>query len=150
QAEDSEADNIVHIRKAEKLKRGLERRAFIHQRRQRRKSGEQVDSTTSEESLTAPIGRLTRVVSRVNKNNPDPREREENAQLIGDITDRSVRDAFRKSLQPDEEAIERRLTGILSQYLGEVERKINDRIDDEVLYRVGRIEDNERLSTRAA
>ncbi len=67
QAEDSEADNIVHIRKAEKLKRGLERRAFVHQRRQRRKSGEQVDSTTSEESLTAPIGRLTKVVSRVNK-----------------------------------------------------------------------------------
>ncbi|MFN9978864.1 MAG: hypothetical protein ACK53Y_03060, partial [bacterium] len=69
QAEDSDADNIVHIRKAEKLKRGLERRSFIHQRRQRRKSGEQVDSTTSEESLTAPIGRLTKVVSRVNKNN---------------------------------------------------------------------------------
>jgi hypothetical protein len=53
-------------------------------------------------------------------------------------------------LQPDEEAIEQRLTSILSQYLGEVEKKINDRIDDEVLYRVGRIEDNERLSTRAA
>ncbi len=150
QAEDSETDNTVHIRRVEKVKKGVDRRTFIHQRRQRRKSGEQVESTTSEESLTAPIGKLTKVLSRVNKRNPDPREREENDQLIGDITDRSVRDAFRKSLQPDEEAIEQRLTSILSQYLGDVEKKINDRIDDEILYRVGRIEDNERLSTRAA
>jgi hypothetical protein len=150
QAEDSETDNTVHIRRVEKVKKGVERRTFVHHRRQRRKSGEQVEDTTSEESITAPIGKLTKVLSRVNKRNPDPREREENAQLIGDITDRSVRDAFRKSLQPDEEAIEQRLTSILSQYLGDVEKKINERIDDEVLYRVGRIEDNERLSTRAA
>ncbi len=77
-------------------------------------------------------------------------EREENDQLIGDINDRTIRDAFRKSLRPDEEAIEERLTSVLSHFLGDVERKINERIDDEVLYRVGRIEDNERLSTRAA
>ncbi|MFN9944883.1 MAG: hypothetical protein ACK56I_35995, partial [bacterium] len=90
QAEDSDADNTVHIRRLEKAKRAIERRTFVHQRRQRRKSGEQVDNTTSEESLTAPIGRLTKVVSRVNKNNPDPRETEENARIIGDITDRSI------------------------------------------------------------
>jgi hypothetical protein len=149
-AEDSDADNEVHIRHVEKVKKGVDRRTFIHHRRQRRKSGEQVDSTTDEESLTAPIGKITKVLSRVNKKNPDLREREENDQLIGDITNRSVRDAFRKSLRPDEEAIEQRLTSILSQYLGDVEKKINERIDDEVLYRVGRIEDNERLSTRAA
>jgi hypothetical protein len=150
QAEDSDTDNTVHIRHVEKVKRGVDRRTFIHTRRVRRKSGEQVDSTTSEEPLTAPIGKMTKVLSRVNKRNPDSREREENDQLIGDITDRSIRDAFRKSLRPDEEAIEQRLTSVLSQYLGEVEKKINERIDDEVLYRVGRIEDNERLSTRAA
>jgi hypothetical protein len=51
QAEDSETDNEIHIRQVDKVKRGVERRSFIHQRRQRRKSGEQVDSTTSEESL---------------------------------------------------------------------------------------------------
>jgi hypothetical protein len=77
-------------------------------------------------------------------------EREENDQLIGDIFDKTIRDAFRKSLRPDEEAIEQRLTSVLSHFLGDVERKINERIDDEVLYRVGRIEDNERLTTRAA
>jgi hypothetical protein len=150
QAEDSETDNEVHIRHVEKVKRGVDRRSFIHQRRQRRKSGEQVDSTTSEESLTAPIGKITKVLGRFNKKNPDVQEREENDQLIGDITDRTIRDAFRKSLRPDEEAIEQRLTSVLSHFLGDVERKINERIDDEVLYRVGRIEDNERLSTRAA
>ncbi len=150
QAEDSDTDNEVHIRHVEKVKRGVDRRTFIHQRRQRRKSGEQVESTTSEESLTAPIGKITKVLGRFNKKNPDLQEREENDQLIGDITDRTIRDAFRKSLRPDKEAIEQRLTSVLSHYLGDVERKINERIDDEVLYRVGRIEDNERLSTRAA
>ncbi len=76
--------------------------------------------------------------------------REENEQLIGDINDRAIRGAFGKSLRPDEEVIEERLTSVLSHFLGDVERKLNKRIDDEVLYRVGRIEDNERLSTRAA
>jgi hypothetical protein len=67
QAEDSETDNEVHIRHVEKVKRGVDRRSFIHQRRQRRKSGEQVDSTTSEESLTTPIGKITKVLGRFNK-----------------------------------------------------------------------------------
>jgi hypothetical protein len=78
QAEDSDADNTVHIRHVEKVKKGVDRRTFIHHRRQRRKSGEQVESMTDEESITAPIGRMTKVLSRVNKRNPDPREREEN------------------------------------------------------------------------
>ncbi len=122
QAEDSDTDNEVHIRHVEKVKRGVDRRTFIHQRRQSRKSGEQVDSTTSEESLTAPIGKITKVLGRFNKKNPDLQEREENDQLIGDITDRTVRDAFRKSLRPDEEAIEQRLTSVLSHFLGDVDR----------------------------
>ncbi len=139
-----------HIRYTEKVRRGIERRRYLNERRQRRKSGENVENTTSEESLTAPFAKITKVLGRINRDYPDEVVREENDQLIGDIHDRAIRDAFRKNLRPDEEAIEERLTSVLSHFLGDMERKLNERIDEEVLYRVGRIEENERLSTRAA
>jgi hypothetical protein len=150
QAEDSETDTRSHIRHTDKVKRGIDRRRYLDRRRQRSKSGEKVESTTSEESLTVPFAKITKVLGRINQRYSDDEGREENDQLIGDINDRTIRDAFRKSLRPGEEAIEERLTSVLSHFLGDVERKLNERIDDEVLYRVGRIEDNERLSTRAA
>jgi hypothetical protein len=49
--------------------------------------------------LTAPIGKITKVLGKFNKKNPDLQEREANDQLIGDITDRTIRDAFKKKLE---------------------------------------------------
>jgi hypothetical protein len=86
----------------------------------------------------------------MNRRNPDDADRQDNDQLISDINNQTIRNAFRKSLRPDKEAIEQRVISVLSTVLGDVETKFFVRIDDEVLYRVGRIEDNERLTTRAA
>jgi hypothetical protein len=126
QAEASDTDQSntqSHIRYTDKVRQGIERRRYLNERRQRRKSGENVESTTSEESLTAPFRNITKVLGRMNRRYPDEVGREENDQLIGDINDRAIRDAFRKGLRPDEEAIEERLTSVLSHFLADVERK---------------------------
>jgi hypothetical protein len=58
---DSDASNVQRVTNIEKVRQAIERRRYLEERRQRRRRGEAVDSTTSEESLTAPFRSITKV-----------------------------------------------------------------------------------------
>jgi len=127
----------------------IQRRRMVEQRRQRRRAGEDVDSSTEEESLTGPFRTITNMLGRLNVEVPNPARRRDNEERLVGLTDRNIRSAFRKSLAPDESAMEERLTKIMSEYLGNAQQQFNDRLENEIIYRLERMETNERLSTRA-
>jgi hypothetical protein len=47
----------------------MERRRFVQQRRERRKRGEDLASTTTEESLTMPFTKISKVLASLNNPN---------------------------------------------------------------------------------
>jgi hypothetical protein len=135
-----------------RMTRSLERERAKAERRERRRRGEAVPSSSEEDSLTNPFRNMARVVGNMNENlvSDDERKRKNREYLERIGTRGDIRRAFRKSLAPAETALEERFARILAEQVGQAERKIMDKLDEEVFYRLDRIEDNERLTTRAA
>jgi hypothetical protein len=57
----------------------------------------------------------------------------------------NIRTSFRKSLQPEETAMEERFTRLLAEYIRDSENRIMNAIEENLANRVARIEENERL-----
>jgi hypothetical protein len=135
---------------AARLNKIMERRRFVQQRRERKKRGEDLASTTTEESLTMPFTRVSKVLASLNNptvvTNEDIRQR--NIEHLNKLDQTNIRTSFRKSLQPGETAIEERFTRLLAEYIGESENRIMNVIEENLANRVARIEENERLSSR--
>jgi hypothetical protein len=93
---------------AAKLNKIMERRRFVQQRRERRKRGEDLASTTTEELLTMPFTKISKVLASVNNPNAGLNEeiRQRNIEHLQKLDQANIRTSFRKSLQPEEYAIE--------------------------------------------
>jgi len=111
----------VYETDAAKLNKIMERRRVVHQRRERRKRGEDLASTTTEESLTMPFTKISKVLASLN--NPeaglDERIRQRNIKHLQKLDTTNIHTSFRKSLQPEEYAIEERFTRLLAEYIGD-------------------------------
>jgi len=133
-----------------RVQNSIQRRRMVEQRRQKRRAGEDVDSSTEEESLTGPFRTITATLGKLSSEVQNPARRREIENNLAGLNDRTIRTAFKKSLAPEEISTVKGLTTVFSEALGAHQRQINDRLDNDLLYRIERIELNERLATRAA
>jgi hypothetical protein len=136
-------DTSAVSRSVEKIRRKLARR--------QRKNQPQ-ETSSSDEDLRGPFRNLQKVV--YNLNDRDMRDDSDtlrkNIQDLDRVTAEAILDGFRKSFVPIEEEMDRRMADGIAASQATQAREMYDYMDNNLVARIKRIEDQNRLSTRVA